>query len=325
MLRIVTPNIRFLSVATLAVLMSSASPGAAGANDSAYLDISELRERYSRDGDRYVTLADARLRFRDEGEGPVIVLLHGSNSSLEKYDGVVDSLRHRYRLIRFDMPGMGLSEHLDPVNPSATAPGDQLLAMLLDHLGIARAAVVGNSSGGSIGAFFAAHHPDRTQALILANTPSDPIGEARIKHSAQLEEQFAIAAETGMRSMEYWRVYLGWLAGDPDRIAESTVRRYFDMNRRNPAQGGAPPWRLTTAQQEMLEALREVRAPILLLWGMRSLVMPMAAAERLSLHLANASPSRLLLDDVGHYPPLEVPERFALLLAAYLESALPAD
>ena len=311
-----------LATATLlAGAMSLWQAGQAHAEPQPFLTVAELRDRYAHPDDRYIEISGVRLRFRDQGEGPAIVLLHGSNSSLEKYDALATQLRSRYRLIRFDMPGMGLSEHLDPANPSAI-PGDELVAALLDHLAISRAVIVGNSAGGSIACFFAARFPQRTQALVLANTPSDSLSQVRIERSPELAQQFALAAELGYRTYEYWETYLRWLAGDPARIDTPIIQRYFDMNRRHPELAAQPSWRLTTAEQETLDALHAVSVPTLLLWGTRSPVMPLGAAERIEHHLKSTHSSRLLLEDVGHYPPLEAPERFAMLLAAYIEAVL---
>lgn len=111
------------------------------------------------------------LAFLDEGEGDPIVLVHGFGSNKEVNwvgPGWVSTLtRAGRRVIALDNRGHGASGKLYEVeayDPSVMA-GD--VVALLDHLGIARADLMGYSMGGRIGACLAVSHPDRLRALIL--------------------------------------------------------------------------------------------------------------------------------------------------------------
>ncbi|MEO8667748.1 MAG: alpha/beta hydrolase [Bauldia sp.] len=111
------------------------------------------------------------IAFTDEGEGRPVLLIHGfgSNSNVNwRATGWMNRLRLAgYRVIALDNRGHGQSEKL--YDPAAYHPllmaGDA--ANLLDHLGIAAAAVIGYSMGGRITAFLAAQHPRRVQAAVL--------------------------------------------------------------------------------------------------------------------------------------------------------------
>jgi pimeloyl-ACP methyl ester carboxylesterase len=71
------------------------------------------------------------------------------------------------------------------------------------------------------------------------------------------------------------------------------------------------------------QLMAEVRAPTFLIWGGKDPLLPVPAMKSLANHLQNAEVSEVILPDVGHYPPLEVPERFAQLILAYLQAAVP--
>ena len=58
--------------------------------------------------DRYFKVADARLRYRDEGQGPAVMLVHGWTLDLEMWDPQVSALRDGFRLVRLDRRGHGL-------------------------------------------------------------------------------------------------------------------------------------------------------------------------------------------------------------------------
>ncbi len=112
------------------------------------------------------------IAFRDHGEGEPVLLIHGfaSNSNVNWVGpGWMQALADGgYRAIAIDNRGHGESEKLY----DETAYGAPLMAedarRLLDHLGIARAHVLGYSMGARIGAFLAINHPDRVKSLILS-------------------------------------------------------------------------------------------------------------------------------------------------------------
>lgn len=104
-----------------------------------------------------------KLSFLDEGKGEPVVLIHGLFSSTLlnwQLTGVVKDLAKDHRVISLDLPGHGFSER--PLNKEAY--GEQLVddvALLMDHLKIKKAHVVGYSLGGMITVKFMAKHPDR--------------------------------------------------------------------------------------------------------------------------------------------------------------------
>ncbi|SVE42847.1 uncharacterized protein METZ01_LOCUS495701, partial [marine metagenome] len=69
----------------------------------------QLKEKYASSNSRYLSIDDTVIHYQDEGEGPVLILSHGALASLHTWDGWVDALKSKYRLIRFDIPGFGLS------------------------------------------------------------------------------------------------------------------------------------------------------------------------------------------------------------------------
>lgn len=284
------------------------------------LTLDQLRARYGDATSRYVSISDVDIHYKDEGEGQVIVLMHGSHSSLDGWDGVAADLARDHRVIRFDMPGMGLS---GDAPADTTLPfGDMLLERLLQTLGVTDPIILaGTSSGGSIGYHYAARNPDKVTALILANVPADRVDSATVPRSPALHAVRAEAARTGFRDRQYWATYLPWLAGDPQRYDAGWIDRYYDMNRRE-ASGGATPWRYTSDQAATQAALSAVRTPTLLVWGLRDDVLPLPSMGALRERLGNALVSEIIMADVGHYPPFEVPERFARILRTYVETAV---
>jgi pimeloyl-ACP methyl ester carboxylesterase len=116
------------------------------------------------------------IAYLDEGEGDPIVLIHGFASTAAinwVHPGWVTTLtKARRRVIALDNRGHGASSK--PYDPAAYHSATMAVDVraLLDHLGIARADVMGYSMGARIAAYLALAHPDRVRSLILGGLGS---------------------------------------------------------------------------------------------------------------------------------------------------------
>ena len=112
---------------------------------------------------------DYKLHYHEAGQGPVLVLLHGSGpgvSGWSNFKGNLPVLAQSFRTIVADMPGFGQSDRpeLDRAYPRIAADS---IRFLLDRLGVEAAHVLGNSMGGYVAAELALAHPDRVDRLVL--------------------------------------------------------------------------------------------------------------------------------------------------------------
>lgn len=111
----------------------------------------------------FVSVPGGRLYYESIGAGPVVVLLHGGNLDLRMWDPQLTVLKRHFRVIRYDARGFGRST---PADTSFRADVD--LSVLLQHLAVHRASLVGLSLGGRIAIDFALHHPEMVDKLVLA-------------------------------------------------------------------------------------------------------------------------------------------------------------
>jgi pimeloyl-ACP methyl ester carboxylesterase len=91
------------------------------------------------------------LHVRDDGpkNAPAVILLHGFGSSLHTFEPWAEALKADHRVVRLDLPGSGLSPP-DTTGDYTDTRSVILILILMDQLGIDKAAVVGNSIGGRI-------------------------------------------------------------------------------------------------------------------------------------------------------------------------------
>ena len=108
------------------------------------------------------------LNYRETGDGPPLVLVHGSGTDLTTWDGVVDELARDHRVITYDRRGYGQSRHA-PVRDHRLHARD--LTAVLEHLCGGPATVVGWSSGGNIALATAIRRPELFSALVLVEAP----------------------------------------------------------------------------------------------------------------------------------------------------------
>ena len=112
--------------------------------------------------DQFFDSNGVRIRYRDTGQGDVIVLIHGNGGSLQGWidSGVSPNLERDYRVVALDARGHGKSGK--PHEPAAYGQEMGLdIVRLLDHLDVARAHIIGYSMGALITAQLLTTHPDR--------------------------------------------------------------------------------------------------------------------------------------------------------------------
>lgn len=120
----------------------------------------------ARPADSYLQTAGVRLRYRDEGRGSAVILVHGWTLDLDQWEPQAAALAGEFRVVRLDRRGFGLSSG----TPSIAGDSADLSA-LCGHLGIDSAAVVGMSQGTRAVLQFAASYPRMISCVVLDGPP----------------------------------------------------------------------------------------------------------------------------------------------------------
>lgn len=280
--------------------------------------VAELASRWAQPPSRFLSVQGMQVHLRDEGprDDPTpIVLLHGTADSLHTWDGWSAVLRAQRRVIRFDLPGFGLTGPEPQADYSIAAYVRFVLAML-DQLGVQSFVLVGNSLGGQIAWQTAVAQPQRVQALVLV----DAAGYASQPVSGPLAFQMARSSLAGIlldhvlpRGLVLSS--LRNVVADPKIVTDALVDRYYDMavragNRRALAQ------RLEWPFVDQSEQLGDLRLPTLVLWGGRDRLIPVQFGQRFAHDIPGA---RLVVwPELGHLPQLEDPARTVVEVQRFL-------
>ena len=120
---------------------------------------------------RYATIDGVRLHYLDEGEGPVIWLMHGNTTWSYLYRKMIPVLvAAGYRCFVPDLMGFGLSDIPEDEDSYSLQRHVSLMSGLIDHLGLQDLITVGQDWGGPISLRYAIEHKDNIRALVILNT-----------------------------------------------------------------------------------------------------------------------------------------------------------
>lgn len=252
----------------------------------------------------YLEVAGLRLHVRDSGpkDGPALVMLHGFGSSLHTWEPWAQALDDRYRVIRFDLPGFGLTG-ADPTGDYSDARGVAVLEALLDRLGVLRASLIGNSLGGKLAWMFAVAHPERVDRLVLV--APDGFASPGFAYGQPAEVPAMVRLMRYALPKAMLRSSLVPAYGDPAAMTDALATRYYELMLA-PGVRDAMIARLEQVRLADPEPLlRRIQAPTLLLWGEKDGMIPVANAQD---YLRLLPDARLqVLPGLGHVPHEEVP------------------
>lgn len=256
--------------------------------------------------DQFLETNGARIRYRVDGSGPAILLIHAGVADLTMWDGEVAAFQDRYRVIRHDTRGHG--ETRTQAVPFSNRAD---IAALLDHLGETSAHLVGLSRGGHIALDFALEQPDRVRTLTVAaggvGGYASPFEDDELWERVEALYEAKDWAAVADFETAYWADGPGQ---SPERIPaiRARVHDWVLANVSAELEEGQPQ----PLDPPASERLAGLRPPLLVIVG----TLDDAATTDSMRHLAAAVPGARLVElESAHMVNLEHPERFQALLA----------
>ncbi len=259
-----------------------------------------------------------RLHYKDEGSGAAILLVHGSMGDVSDWDGWVRVLAPRHRVIRFDLPGFGISGPIAYGNYSIDR-SQSLIDGLMDHLGIERFAIAGVSYGGPVAFRYAATRTGRVTALVIMNSAGVEYGKQKVDPKTG-EKDYYKAATSPTMSRDYVARALRGSFTDSQLVTEALIDRKHDLMNVEGRDQEAATMIAQYVRGEPERVLAHVRAPTLVLWGGAEKSLSQETADRFAAALTNARAVRKLVQPGGsHIMHVEMPEPTARAVAAFLD------
>jgi pimeloyl-ACP methyl ester carboxylesterase len=251
-------------------------------------------------------------------ERPTVVLLHGGPGSFDHSYFKPDFARlsEVAQVVYLDLPGHGRSDWGDPADWSFEMAADAVRGFC-ETLGIAGPVVYGHSLGGFVAMVYAARYPGHAQALVLQSTMARfdlarlveefrRVGGDEVAATAERVYGGDSASVTDDEWARCWNLFGPWVTGEEER-ARMVVN--VDLN--------APGLELIQAF-DIADQLPHIACPTLICVGELDPATPVAAAHEIAEALPEGLARLEVVEDAGHFPWKDAPERYWPLLIDFV-------
>ncbi len=279
------------------------------------MQLSALIEKYTNSESKFIDVNGLDVHYRDEGKGEVLLLIHGTFSSLHTYDLWTDILKKHFRVIRLDLPGFGITGP----NLESNYSMDLFILFIKEFLAaikVNKFSVAGNSLGGWMSWELALDCPNRVKKMILLNS-------AGYINDRNYPLPFVIAQTPFLRNSFSFipravvRRFLRQVFCDQTCVTEDMVNRYYDLIHRD---GNLDAF-VKIANSYFIQNthnLSSLKIPVLVMWGSKDRWIDPKHAHYF--HRDLPSSSLLMYENVGHVPMEEIPKRSALDVIKFLNN-----
>ena len=264
----------------------------------------------------------ATIHVRVGGAGPAVVMLHGFGDTGDMWAPVAAALAGGHTVIVPDLRGMGLSSHPDGGYDKATQARD--VAMVMDALGVDKAALVTHDIGNMVGYALAAQYPERVTKWVVIDAPLPGVGPwDEITRSPMLWHFNFRGPDVERLVAGRERIYLDrfWneLSANPRAIDEATRQHYAGLYARPGAMHSAfsqfAAFTRDAADNRAFAAKGRLSMPVLALGADHSFGEQMGAIMR----LVASNVASGVIRDSGHWVMEEQPAQTMAAIVSFIE------
>jgi pimeloyl-ACP methyl ester carboxylesterase len=279
----------------------------------------EAKAKYSLPNSHFINYKGAEVHYTESGSGFPILMIHGYGGSNRDFLVLNSLINDKYRVIRVDMPGFGLSDF--PKQPSGNVNFIQAYAdyfnFMLDTLHIDSCYVMGNSLGGLMACQLALDHPDIVKKLVLFNSAGYEMEEVMKTANASLLQN-SLAQQVVSKGLPkcFVKIGVGRVVHDASKLTPEKVQRVTDFWNREGNMAHLVA--LATSKTFPDEStIKNISCPTLIFWGKQDKIINVKYAQRFK---ADIKGSELIeYDSCGHVPMMERPEDVKLEVLRFLQ------
>jgi pimeloyl-ACP methyl ester carboxylesterase len=257
-----------------------------------------------------------KVSYIVHGEGMPLLLIHGIPVWGYLWKDCIAALEQQYQLIIPDLVGYGYSDQRDCFDRSIKVQS-RILSQLMKQLNVKKLFVAGHDIGGAVAQRFVVDHAERVPKWVLIDSvlydswPAEPmlrLGNPKQHYKTkgdQLAKKFMERLPDGFfhRDKASPTMLAGWMAPYmTDEGKLSLIRNAAALN--------------TNHTMELIDDLKRLTQPLLLLWGAADQYQPLSSAERYKIEIP-ATQLRVIPDS-DHFLPLEKPEEVSRILIEFL-------
>ncbi|MCM1175839.1 MAG: alpha/beta hydrolase [Blautia sp.] len=247
---------------------------------------------------------DRSVNYIDKGEGDVILLLHGWGSNITLFQGIIDVLSPRHRIIAPDMPGFGKTP--EPPGPWCVDDYVDFVIKFLDSLRIKEFSILVHSFGGRV--FFKMNARENLPYVIRKAVLIDSAG---IMPKKTWKQKMSLRLYKAARRLMSTKL-LHFLY--PDAVEDMRKKRgSADYNNATPLMRETL---VKVVNEDLRPLIGKVSCPTLLIWGDADTATPLVDAKTMEGLIKDAG--LVVCEGAGHYSFLEQPAKVHGVLQAFL-------
>jgi len=247
----------------------------------------------------YTIKEDGKSKFLEEGEGEVLMLLHGLFGAMSNFEPLIEHFKHTHKVV---VPMLPLLE-LDLLHTSVGGL-KKFVSKFVDHRGYDNIHLMGNSLGGHVALVYALNKPEKIRSLILTGSSGlfeNGMGDSYPKRGDK----------------EYIRNKTSLTFYDPALATDELVNEVFEITNNRLKVIKIIALAKSAIRNNLGEELNQIKIPTCLIWGNNDTITPPFVGEEFHKLMSNSELH--FIDKCGHAPMMEVPESFNKILEVFLK------
>ena len=238
------------------------------------------------------------FKYVDEGQGPVLMLLHGLFGALSNWEGVVSHYSRHFRVI---IPMLPIYEM--PIKEAGLQGLREFVEQFVAMKKLEKMMIMGNSLGGHVGILYTLAHPDKVSKLVLTG-------------SSGLFENTMGGSYPRRGSYDYIRERVAYTFYDPKVASKELVDEVFETTRSIPKCMRIVAIAKSAQRNNLALELANIKVPTLLVWGLNDTITPPMVGHDFNRLIPNSELK--FIDKCCHAPMMEHPQKFNELVEDFL-------
>ncbi len=246
----------------------------------------------------YQIQEEAGFRFVDEGQGDVLLLLHGLFGALSNWDSVITTFSDRYRVVIPLLPIYDM-----PIRQASLEGLVTYIEKFVVQKDLRNMTLLGNSLGGHLSILYAFKNPEQVRGLVL--TGSSGLFENGMGGSFPKRGSYGYISER-----------VAYTFYDPKVASKELVDEVFEITSSIPKCMSIVAIAKSAQRNNVAKDLHRIKVPTLLVWGLNDTITPAEVGHEFNRLIANSELH--FIDKCCHAPMMECPDRFNTLLDTWL-------
>ena len=238
------------------------------------------------------------FKYVDEGQGPVLMLLHGLFGALSNWEGVVSHYSRHFRVI---IPMLPIYEM--PIKEAGLQGLREFVEQFVAMKKLDKMMIMGNSLGGHVGILYTLANPDKVSKLVLTG-------------SSGLFENTMGGSYPRRGSYDYIRERVAYTFYDPKVASKELVDEVFETTRSIPKCMRIVAIAKSAQRNNLALELANIKVPTLLVWGLNDTITPPMVGHDFNRLIPNSELK--FIDKCCHAPMMEHPQKFNELVEDFL-------